>query len=180
MNISVIGRHLNVREDTKALIEKKLAKFDKFFPSGADASVTCKSEGDEKRMEITISVGGTLFRAEESSSSFQNALDGCMSSIERQIRKNKTRLARRIRQDAFVRSAESATSFVPDVEDTEAYKLIKIKEFTMMPMSREEAILQMNLLGHNFFAFRDEDAEGAFAVVYRRNDGDYGLLEDVR
>ena len=58
MNISVIGRHLNVREDTKALIEKKLAKFDKFFPSGADASVTCKSEGDEKRMEITISVGG--------------------------------------------------------------------------------------------------------------------------
>ena len=66
------------------------------------------------------------------------------------------------------------------MEDTEDYKLIKIKEFTMMPMSRDEAILQMNLLGHNFFAFRDEDAEGAFAVVYRRNDGDYGLLEDVR
>ena len=91
MNISVIGRHLNVREDTKALIEKKLAKFDRFFPDGADASVTCKSEGDEKRMEITISVNGTLFRAEESSDTFQNALDGCMSSIERQIRNVKER-----------------------------------------------------------------------------------------
>ncbi|MBR3640204.1 MAG: ribosome-associated translation inhibitor RaiA, partial [Clostridia bacterium] len=115
MNISVIGRHLNVREDTKALIEKKLAKFDKFFPSGADASVTCKSEGDEKRMEITISVGGTLFRAEESSSSFQNALDGCMSSIERQIRKNKTRLEKKMRSSIAVPVAES--SDVPAEEE---------------------------------------------------------------
>ena len=120
-----------------------------------------------------------FFRASESTSDMYASIDATVSDIERQIRKNKTRLARRLRQDAFVRSAE-ATSFVPEVEDTDAYNLIRIKEFSMMPMSRDEAILQMNLLSHNFFAFRDEDADGAFAVVYRRNDGDYGLLEDVR
>ena len=81
--------------------------------------------------------------------------------------------------DAFVRSAE-VTSFVPETEDTGDYNLVRVKGFAFMPMSREEAILQMNLLGHNFFAFRDEDANGVFAVVYRRNDGDYGVIEDVR
>jgi putative sigma-54 modulation protein len=107
------------------------------------------------------------------------SIDAAVSDIERQIRKNKTRLARRIRQDAFVRSAE-VTSFAPESEDTDAYQIIRIKEFPMKLMTRDEAILQMNLLGHNFFAFRDQDAEGLFAVVYKRNDGGYGLIEDVR
>ncbi|MBR3423408.1 MAG: ribosome-associated translation inhibitor RaiA [Clostridia bacterium] len=171
MNISVIGRHLNVREDTKALIEKKLAKFDKFFPSGADASVTCKSEGDEKRMEITISVGGTLFRAEESSSSFQNALDGCMSSIERQIRKNKTRLEKKMRSSISVPVADAAD--VPAEE--ELLFDVRTKTFPLKPMTTDEAILQMNLLGHSFYLFCDSQTEETCAV-YKRRDGAYGLI----
>ena len=171
MNISVIGRHLNVREDTKALIEKKLAKFDKFFPSGADASVTCKSEGDEKRMEITISVGGTLFRAEESSSSFQNALDGCMSSIERQIRKNKTRLEKKMRSSISVPVADG--SDVPAEE--ELLFDVRTKTFPLKPMTTDEAILQMNLLGHSFYLFCDSQTEETCAV-YKRRDGAYGLI----
>ncbi len=171
MNISVIGRHLNVREDTKALIEKKLAKFDKFFPSGADASVTCKSEGDEKRMEITISVGGTLFRAEESSTTFQNALDGCMSSIERQIRKNKTRLEKKMRSSIAVPVADSSDA----PAEEELLFDVRTKTFPLKPMTTDEAILQMNLLGHSFYLFCDSQTEETCAV-YKRRDGAYGLI----
>ena len=89
---------------------------------------------------------------------------------------NSPGFARRLKQDAFVRSVEE-TSFVPD-EVEEDLSIVRIKHFPIKPMCREEAVLQMNLLEHNFFAFRDEDNEGAFAVVYKRNDGGYGLIED--
>ena len=105
------------------------------------------------------------------------SIDAAVGTIEGQIRKNKTRLARRLRQDAFVRTAEE-TSFIPD-EAEEDLSIVRIKKFYMKPMTREEAVLQMNLLEHNFFAFRDEDNGGSFAVVYRRNDGGYGLIDDV-
>ena len=101
-----------------------------------------------------------------------------LSTIERQIRKNKTRLARRLRQDAFVRSAE-VTSFAPEAEEENAFEIVRVKEIPMKPMTREEAILQMNLLEHNFFAFKDEENNGTFAVVYKRNDGGYGLIENI-
>ena len=90
MNISINGRHITVYEDLKELIAKKLAKFDRYFPGGADASVTCKKVRDNECMEITISVNGTLFRAEESTPSFQTSLARCIDTIEGQIRKNKT------------------------------------------------------------------------------------------
>ena len=93
-----------------------------------------------------------------------------------QIRKNKTRLARRLRQDAFTRTVEE-TSFAPEPEDD--LNIVRIKSFYFKPMTREEAVMQMNLLEHNFFAFRDEDNGGSFAVVYRRNDGGYGLIDDI-
>jgi len=100
-----------------------------------------------------------------------------VGTIEGQIRKNKTRLARRLRQDASVRSAEE-TSFVEE-EPEEKLEIVRVKSFRFAPMTREEAVLQMNLLEHNFFAFRDEDNGGSFAVVYRRNDGGYGILDDA-
>ena len=180
MKFQINEKKVTLPQEVHAYAEKKVAKLDRYFRDDAEAFVAFSVEKNRNKVELTVHASNFYFRASESTSDMYASIDAAVSDIERQIRKNKTRLARRIRQDAFVRSAENATSFVPDVEDTEAYKLIKIKEFTMMPMSREEAILQMNLLGHNFFAFRDEDAEGAFAVVYRRNDGDYGLLEDVR
>ena len=106
------------------------------------------------------------------------SIDAAVGTIEGQIRKNKTRLARRLRQDAFTRSVEE-TSFVPD-EPEDAMEIVKVKQFYFKPMTREEAVLQMNLLEHNFFAFRDEDNGGCFAVVYRRNDGGYGIINDAK
>ena len=105
------------------------------------------------------------------------SIDAAVGTIEGQIRKNKTRLARRLRQDAFQRSAEE-TSFTPE-EKEDDLSIVRIKQFYFKPMTREEAVLQMNLLEHNFFAFRDQDNGGSFAVVYRRNDGGYGLIDDA-
>ena len=179
MKFQINEKKVTLPESVHAYAEKKVSKLDRYFRDDAEAFVAFSVEKNRNKVELTVHASNMYFRASESTSDMFASIDAAVSDIERQIRKNKTRLARRIRQDAFVRSAEAA-NFVPEVEDTEDYKLIRIKEFAMMPMSRDEAILQMNLLGHNFFAFRDEDADGAFAVVYRRNDGDYGLLEDVR
>ena len=104
--------------------------------------------------------------------------EGERFTIEGQIRKNKTRLARRLRQDAFTRTAEE-TSFAPEPAEDDL-SITKKKSFYFRPMTREEAVLQMNLLEHSFFAFRDEDNGGSFAVVYRRNDGGYGLIDDAK
>ena len=109
------------------------------------------------------------------------SIDAAVATIERQIRKNKTRLEKRLRQGAFERTVDAAaeiSSFVPDEPEEGEYKVVRTKTFAIKPMTRDEAILQMNLLNHSFFAFKNEDAGGAFAVVYRRNDGGYGLIED--
>ena len=128
-------------------------------------------------MELTVHGADHWFRARESTSDMFASIDAAVGTIEGQIRKNKTRLARRLRQDAFQRSVEE-TSFVAEEEEDDL-SIVRIKKFYFKPMTREEAVLQMNLLEHTFFAFRDEDNGGSFAVVYRRNDGGYGLIDDV-
>ncbi len=169
MKLNVIGRQMNVFEETKEQIAKKLAKLDKFFANEGEATVTLSRRHGASRMEITINAGGTLFRSEQDADDFREALDRCVSIIERQIRKNKTRLAKRLRatipEDDF---------FAP--EDEEKEQVIRVKEFPLKPMTVEEAIMQMNLLGHNFFVFRDADGAGRVCVVYARREGDYGLI----
>ena len=127
---------------------------------------------------MTVHAANTWFRARESTSDMFASIDAAVATIEGQIRKNKTRLARRLRQDAFVRSPSAEeVSFAPEAPEEE-FEIVRRTKFPMKPMTQDEAILQMNLLEHSFFAFKDEDNGGAFAVVYRRNDGGYGLIED--
>ena len=158
--------------------EKKVMKLARFFDEDAEALITFSVEKNRNIVELTVHGAGTWFRAKESTSDMFASIDAAVGTIEGQIRKNKTRLARRLKQDAFVRTAEE-TSFVPEMEE-EDLSIVRIKKFPIKPMRREEAVLQMNLLEHNFFAFRDEDNNGTFAVVYRRNDGGYGLIEDIQ
>ena len=160
-----------------AYAEKKVMKLARFFEEDAEALVTFSVEKNRNKVELTVHGAGTWFRASESTSDMFASIDAAVGTIEGQIRKNKTRLARRLRQDAFSRSVEE-TSFVAE-EPEEKLEIVKQKSFYFKPMTREEAVLQMNLLGHTFFAFRDEDNDGAFAVVYRRNDGGYGIINDV-
>ena len=160
-----------------AYAEKKVMKLARYFEEDAEALVVFSVEKNRNKVELTVHGSGTWFRASESTSDMFASIDAAVGTIEGQIRKNKTRLARRLRQDAFVRSVQEETSFVPDAE--EDLSIVKVKQFYFKPMTREEAVMQMNLLDHNFFAFRDEDNGGAFAVVYKRNDGGYGLINDT-
>lgn len=158
--------------------EKKVMKLERYFQDDAEALVAFSVEKDRNKAEITVHAANTYFRASESTSDMFASIDAALGNIERQIRKNKTRLSRRLRQDAFVRSAD-AVSFAPEEPEEADFEIVRTKRFPIKPMAREEAILQMNLLDHTFFAFRDEDADGAFAVVYKRNDGGYGIIEDA-
>ena len=152
-------------------------KLARYFEEGAEALVVFSVEKNRNNVELTVHGAGTWFRARESTSDRFASSDAAIGTIEGQIRKNKTRLARRLRQDAFTRTAEE-TSFTADEPEADL-SITRIKKFAFRPMTREEAVLQMNLLDHTFFAFRDEDNGGSFAVVYRRNDGGYGLIDDV-
>ena len=161
-----------------AYAEKKVMKLARYFEEDAEALVVFSVEKNRNKVELTVHGAGTWFRASESTSDMFASIDAAVGTIEGQIRKNKTRLARRLRQDAFQRSVQEETSFAPETAEDDL-SITRIKSFYFKPMTREEAVLQMNLLGHNFFAFRDEDNGGTFAVVYRRNDGGYGLIDDA-
>ena len=160
-----------------AYAEKKVMKLARYFEEDAQALIVFSVEKNRNNVELTVRGAGTWFRAHESTSDMFASIDAAVGTIEGQIRKNKTRLARRLRQDAFTRTVEE-TSFVPE-EAEEDLSIVRVKSFHIQPMRREEAVLQMNLLGHTFFAFRDEDADGAYAVVYKRQDGGYGLILDA-
>lgn len=178
MKFQFTEKKVSLPASVHAYAEKKVMKLERFFKDDAEALVAFSVEKDRNRVEITVHAANTYFRASEATSDMYASIDAAVATIERQIRKNKTRLARRLRQDAFTRSVE-VTSFAPEAEEESTFEIVRTKQFPMKPMTREEAILQMNLLEHSFFAFRDEENEGAFAVVYKRNDGGYGLIEDV-
>ena len=178
MRFQYTEKKVSLPESVHQYAEKKVMKLERFFGDDADALVTFSVETNRNQAEITVHAANTYFRASESTSDMYASIDAAVATIERQIRKNKTRLARRLRQDAFTRTPE-ATSFAPEEPEEGTFELVRKKKFNMKPMTREEAILQMNLLEHSFFAFRDEDNGGSFAVVYKRNDGGYGLLDDA-
>ncbi len=178
MKFQYSEKKIKLPGNVHAYAEKKVMKLARYFEEDAEALVVFSVEKNRNKAEITVHGAGTWFRASESTSDMFASIDAAVGTIEGQIRKNKTRLARRLRQDAFVRSVQEETSFAPET-DEEDLSISKIKSFYFKPMTREEAVLQMNLLGHNFFAFRDEDNGGTFAVVYRRNEGGYGLIDDA-
>ena len=177
MKFQFSEKKVKLPENVHAYAEKKVMKLARFFEEDAEALIVFSVEKNSNNVELTVHGAGTWFRAKESTSDMFASVDAAIGTIEGQIRKNKTRLARRLRQDAFARSVEE-TSFAMD-EPEEELKIVRNKRFHFRPMTREEAIMQMNLLEHTFFAFRDEDDGGSFAVVYRRNDGDYGIINDV-
>ena len=179
MKIQVTEKKVQIPENVRAYADKKVSKLARYFKDDAEAFVVFSVEKNRNKAEITVHAANTYFRASESTSDMFASVDAAISSLERQIRKNKTRLAKRIRQDAFSRTPEEVSTLVPDGPE-ESFEIIRTKQFPMKPMTREEAILQMNLLEHSFFAFRDEDSDGAFAVVYKRNDGGYGIIEDAQ
>ena len=169
MKITIYGKQMTVRESLKEAVEKKLSKFDKLFGESTEAFVTCKVRKGVKIIEITVNYGGVTFRSEEENETFLTALDRAVEGLERQIRKNKTRVEKAIKK---------APALIADYDDEyveEDEFEIRVKSFPFKPMTPEEAILQMNLIGHAFYAFTDSDS-GDVCVVYKRKAGAYGLI----
>ena len=171
MKINIVGRQMNVWDEMKSTIDDKLKKLDKYFNDECTATVTLSSRKNAKCLEITIISAGTIFRSEVQDETFRNALDHAIYTIERQIRKNKTRLSKRLRSGAFDNGIiDTGEDFEEEAEFT-----IRRKSFSIKPMSVEEAIMQMNLLEHDFYVFANDET-GDVNVVYRKKDGTYGCI----
>lgn len=176
MKFELVGKKTEVPRGLYEIVEKKLAKFDKFFRDGAEARVSVQNKHGLETLELTITSGGTIYRSEKSDKTYQNALDDVIYSIERQIRKNKTRLEKKLREGVFVKGSDN---FVPSAVEDDDEQIgdfkVRMKYFDLKPMSVDEAILQMLLLDHKFFVFKNDVSE-EINVVYVRADGNYGCI----
>ncbi|MEW6032008.1 MAG: ribosome-associated translation inhibitor RaiA [Bacillota bacterium] len=172
MKMDLTARNLEIGDDLRRYIEKKVRKFAKYFDGSAPAQVVLKNEKGRQIVEITLPIDGMFVRGEEATNDIYASVNMAVEKIERQIEKYRTRFLRRKREGrAQVRSLPTAPS--PDEEEP---RLVRVKRFNIKPMPAEEAILQMNLLGHDFYVFMNSETEQV-SVVYRRRDGNYGLIE---
>lgn len=170
MNIKFTGRKIDVTQGLKDYSEKRLLRIEKFFPESAYVTVTFSVQKDNHIAEITVYHESMIFRAEISNDDMYAAIDKAIDVLERQIRKQKTRLEKKLKTGAFSIDA------TPDIEEESEFKIVKTKKYENKPMSAEEAILQMNLLGHAFYIFNNAETHDK-CVVYKRKDGNYGLIE---
>lgn len=179
MRFTIIGRKITITEQRRDYIEKKLSKLDKFFDGATEARVVIGTIKDLEYIEASVFAGGMIYRAEVSDIDVLAATDKLVDVIERQIRKNKTKLAKRLKTTENVWDSEliSGDKYT-EGENTDKFEIVKTKRFHIKPMSPEEAVLQMNLLNHNFFVFINQDTD-EMNVVYKRNDGKYALIESV-
>lgn len=173
MKIIISGKNLEVTEALKDRVTKKVGKLEKFFHTGTEAHVTMSVEKNRQIIEVTIPFNGILTRAEVSNEDMYASIDKAVDILERQIRKNKTRLKKHLHESAFKNDNFEETFSVPEEHE---FKVVRAKRFAIKPMTTEEAVLQMNLIGHEFYMFSNADSKEV-NVVYRRKDGNYGIIE---
>ncbi|SDJ92947.1 ribosome hibernation-promoting factor, HPF/YfiA family [Natronincola ferrireducens] len=175
MKVIISGKNIEVTDALKGIVESKISKLDKYFNEGAEAQATLTVEKSRQIIEVTIPINGSILRAEESTHDMYTSIDKVVDKLIRQLTKHKTRLERNrvsnyetIRFENILLSENEEESFEP--------KIVKTKRFALKPMNSEEAVLQMDLIGHNFFVFANADTDEV-NVVYKRRDGNYGLIE---
>ena len=178
MKFTFTEKKMESSEALRAYAEKKIGKLDRFFRTEAEAFVTFSIERGRFRAEITIKNGGLFYRSNELTQDMYASIDSGVAAIERQIRRNKTRLAKRLREGVIEHEERPAYAAAAEEEDDDSFQIVRSKRFSIKPMSPEEAILQMNLLDHEFFVFRNMDENDAIAIVYKRKQGGYGLICD--
>lgn len=174
MKVTVSGKNVAVTSALKSMTESKLSKLDKYFAKEVEAKVTLSVEKNRQIIEVTIPIDGAFLRAEESTGDMYESIDKVMDKLVRQLRKHKTKLENRIDKYETIRFENIPKMDVSGNE--EGSKIVRTKRFAMKPMSPEEAILQMELLGHNFFVFASAESDEV-NVVYKRKNGDFGLIE---
>lgn len=172
-------KKMEASPDLRGYAERKVGKIEKFFKKDTEteAFVTFSTERGRGRVEVTLNNAGMFYRASVATGDMYASIDAACSNIEGQIRKNKTRLAKRLRDGAF--ELKPMTPTEAPASEEEEFQVVRTKRFSIKPMTTEEAILQMNLLEHEFYVFRNTDDDDSFAVVYRRRQGGYGLISSA-
>lgn len=170
MNINIRGKHIEVTDALKDYVMKRVSKLERYSDEFQDVQVTLLVEKDRHRVEVTAPINGMILRGEEETSDMYQSIDLVLEKLERQIDKYRTRLSKRLRTKAL-KDHEAEHPF-----EEETHQVVRNKKFQAKPMSVDEAIMQMNLIGHNFFVFTDAETH-QMNVVYRRKDGHYGVLE---
>ncbi len=176
MRISINGKNIEVSDYLKDLVTKKVSKLDKYFPEDTEAHVLLAVERNRHIVEVTIPYAGGIIRGEEVSGDMYASIDTVLAKVEKQITRHRTKLEKNLRADAF-----EGVDFADydDEDEDEEHTVVKVKRFSIKPMDVEEAVLQMELLGHSFYVFENAD-DGLVNVVYKRKDGNYGLIEPDR
>ncbi len=179
MRIEVIGKNMGVSDTIKEMTESKLSRFDKFFASDVDVRATLSHIREIQTAELTIFLkNGVILRAEDSDKDMESAIDSAIEKLLRQVKKHKTNIEKQFRKNDSIRY----DAIYEDVEDesdsffADEPKIVRTKKFDLKPMVPEEAVLQMEMIGHNFFVFRNANTD-AINIVYTRKNGDYGLIE---
>ncbi len=174
MNIIISSRKVHVKDNFKERVNKKLSKFDRIFNIDTKAEVIVTVEKKYQTVEITIRHNGLVYRAESSKPEMNEALDNVVDMLSRQIRKNKTKLIKKIKSDSL--SKYLSNEPIEEKEEESNYNIVKSKKFPIKPLDIEEAILQMNLIHHQFYMFRNIES-GEINLIYKRKNGSYGLIE---
>lgn len=172
MNLVISGKNIDITEGLRSAVEEKIGKLERYFSEGTEVHVTMSTEKNRQKIEVTIPMKGSIIRAEETSTDMYVSIDLVEEVIERQLRKYKNKLI-----DKEQNAAQLSKAFIDESPyDEEEIEIIRSKKFAMKPMDPEEACVQMELLGHNFFVFRNADTEEV-NVVYKRKGNTYGLIE---
>lgn len=174
MKLNIRGSKIEITDAIKSYLEGKVQKLDKYFenPEEINANIVVKTKGIDQTVEITIPIKKAILRVEESNKDLYSSIDLAVDKLERQIRKNKTKIKQKNNREKFDLFIDFEVEEVEENPET----IVKRKSIDMKPMSEEEAILQMDLLGHEFFIFKDSDTD-TNAVLYKRKDGNYGIIE---
>ncbi|CAM4274573.1 ribosome hibernation-promoting factor, HPF/YfiA family [Paenibacillus tarimensis] len=182
MKYNIRGQQIEVTDALRDYVEKKISRLDRYFeaPLTSDVNVTLSVIRNKQSVEVTIPLTGVVLRAEEQHDDMYAAVDLVVDKLERQIRKHKTKLNRKFRQDGGIRALFREEPVAPQAfeEEDDELEVVRTKRHALKPMDVEEAILQMNMIGHSFFVFANSDTKEV-NVVYKRNDGKYGLIEQA-
>jgi len=176
MRISINGKNIEVSDYLRDLVEKKVSKLEKYFPEDTEAHVMLAVERNRHIVEVTIPYSGGIIRGEEVSGDMYASIDTVLAKVEKQIMRHRTKLEKNLRAEAF---AAAEPVYYDDEDEEEEHAVVRVKRFSIKPMDVEEAVLQMELLGHSFYVFENAE-DGEVNVVYKRKDGNYGLIEPER
>lgn len=176
MKVTVIAKNIELTPALKEMVEKKISKLEKYFGPNVEGRATLSVQKNRQRVEVTIPFNGVILRGEEVTDDMYKSIDLVEEKLVRQIRKQRTKLSRKNNSGSLRYPEFNSLEFKNEDTDEDTSRIVKTKSFNVKPMSADEAVLQMELLGHSFFVYQDADTNNV-SVVYKRKDGNYGLIE---